>query len=163
MKTVDETGMEEFDDEPEEGESEEIDDLIAEAKEQNERDDEEEKIKVKREMPRHSTEMCKCFYNPEELRDMSEEMARKIGELDEKEAAKKAVAAQYKADIEAKQKEINDLAQRVRNKFEYRDVKLYITWDWEQRKVIFTRSDTGEVHRERAMTVDELQTEIDLN
>jgi len=119
-------------------------------------------VRVVESKPQTSLQSCKCYFSPDELREMSDEMARKIGEIDEKEAEKKAVASQFKADIEAIQKEINWLAQRVRNKFEYRQVKCQIDRDWTNRKVTYVRTDTGEIHRERAMTVDELQTELDL-
>lgn len=107
-------------------------------------------------------EHCKVEFTQEQLREFSEEMARKFGELSVKEDAKKQVASQFKADIEALLNECNALATKVRNKSEYQNVKVEIEKNFEAKRVRFIRTDTGEIIRERAMTADELQTTLQI-
>jgi deoxyribodipyrimidine photolyase len=110
----------------------------------------------------YTYEHCKVEFTAEQLREFSEEMARKFGELSVKEDAKKQVASQFKADIEALLNECNALAAKVRNKSEYQTVKIEIQKFFETKRVMFVRTDTGEIIRERAMTADELQAELPL-
>ena len=109
------------------------------------------------------TENQKCELTPEEISEASEKMAQKMGALRKKEAEKKEVTSQFKADIDALGNDVDTLAQMVRNKFVYRDVEVSIEPDATNKTMVYTRLDTGEVIRERAMTPSELQTELELN
>jgi peptidoglycan hydrolase CwlO-like protein len=165
---IDSLDAEDFESPPEEdleGESEEIDDIIAEEREANEQEAEERnpedvEIKVKPRGPEYSVETCKVQYTDAELRELSDTMARKIGEADAKDSERKEVASRFKADIDSLQNEIGDLATRVRSRYHYSKVKCLVVRDFKAKKVTYTRLDTGEVHRDRPMTVDELQTEL---
>ena len=152
------------DEEPQPGESEELDDIIAEEAEANQQEAIEsergEKFRTEKPGPDTSIEVCKVQLTAEELTESSETLARKIGELAIKEAERKSAANQYKAAMETIENEVEELAARVRNKYEFRKVKCAINYDFRQKKVTWTRTDTGEIHRDRAMTVDELQTRL---
>jgi len=119
--------------------------------------------KEKRTKKQFSKETCKVDFTPAELKEFAEDMAQKMGTLIEKERAKKEVTSQFKAEIEALDGEIKSLASKVRNKFEYRTVQCEIVRDYEKKEISYIRTDTGEVHRERAMNAEELQVLLDLD
>jgi len=103
---------------------------------------------------------CKVEFTEQELADMSCEMARKIGELHDKEDAQKAVAAQMKAEIKALSGDVEQLAVKVRNKFEYRPVRCLVIRNYTAKEITYIRTDTGETHQSRTMRADEAQIEI---
>lgn len=88
---------------------------------------------------------------------MAEEMARKYQEKTDKEDEKKEVVSQFKALIETLENECKQLANRVRNRYEYRSVKCEIVHGYNNNEVQYYRLDIGELTRKRQMTVSERQ------
>lgn len=111
--------------------------------------------------PEYSQQTCKVEFTREELEEFAESMSIKMGEMARKEEAKKEVASQFKADIDAIKNECNALAQKIRNKYEYKPVKCLVVRNYKTRMVTYTRTDTGEEHKTRPMTSDEIQMELD--
>jgi uncharacterized FlaG/YvyC family protein len=106
---------------------------------------------------------CKYEFSGEELADKTEEIARKLEERERKEEAKKEITAQYKAEIDTLKNEISLLGTHLRNRYEFRQIRCEVQRDFEKGTVKVYRTDTGELVRERAMSVSERQTELDLN
>lgn len=105
---------------------------------------------------------CKCDFTSDELNEKTETLARKLEDKENKEDAKKEIASQYKAEIDALSNEIKLLATHLRNKYEFRSVKCEVKRDFEKGIVKIYRTDTAELIKERAMTGTERQAELDL-
>ena len=103
---------------------------------------------------------CKVDFTEQELSEMSNEMARKIGELRDREDSAKSVAAQFKAEIKALSGDVEQLAVKVRNKFEYRPVRCQILRNFTTKEISYIRMDNGEIHQTRTMRPDEAQIEM---
>lgn len=162
---------EDFEGPPEEeiegSEEDEISNVIAEEREANEREAEDRDpddldAMLKPRGPEYCVEVCKVQFTDAELRELSDTMARKIGEADAKDGERKEVASRFKAELDSLQNEIADLATKVRSRYHYSKVKCLVQRDFKGKKVTYTRTDTGEIHRDRPMTVDELQTELEI-
>ena len=74
----------------------------------------------------------------------------------------KEVAAKAKAEVERTRLEAEDLGVLLANGYEYRDVEVLIVVDIDERQVVVTRTDSGEVIEKRRATGAELQGELDL-
>lgn len=106
------------------------------------------------------TKNLKCMLTPDETRTYGMELARANASKDEAEERKKEVDAQLKAEIESHSTRALNLARKINNGYEYRDVKCSMAFDWEANSVTVTRTDTDEVIELRAMTEDERQTTL---
>lgn len=111
---------------------------------------------------RTTIEKCKVFFTEDELKEISELLARKLNELETAEDGKKEVAAQFKAQIDALTNEVRLYGSHVRNKFEYRDVKCDVRVNVNGGTVEFWRQDTGELHRTRKATSADLQESMEV-
>jgi len=78
-----------------------------------------------------------------------------------KEDEAKRAAATYKEDLKTLDARRATLAQRVRERKERRDVPVAEQKDFSRKAISTIRLDTGEIVRERAMSSEELQTELD--
>lgn len=74
----------------------------------------------------------------------------------------KEVAAKAKAEVERTRLEAEDLGVLLANGYEYRDIEVLIAVDIDERQVIVTRTDSGEVIEKRRATGPELQGELNL-
>lgn len=74
----------------------------------------------------------------------------------------KEVAAKAKAEVERTRMEVEEIGALLANGYEYRDVEVAIAVDLDGRRVIVTRTDTGEVIEDRRARPDELQGELAL-
>ena len=104
------------------------------------------------------TEYLKYTFTDEELLALSKTMAKKNQDLGEVEADKKRIVADFAAKVQAFESEIATLARKVYSGYEHRNVECEVTYHTPEigMKTI-TRTDTGEIVREEAMSTSERQ------
>jgi hypothetical protein len=103
------------------------------------------------------TRNLKCILTEDETRIYGMDLARSNASKDESEERKKEVDAQLKAEIESHSTRALNLARKINNGYEYRDVECLTEFDFTKNSATITRVDTGEVVEKRAMTDDERQ------
>lgn len=108
-----------------------------------------------------SMEMVKHVFTEEEKRDFATEMALKVAEMQSLEDQKKAVASQFKSDIEALQAKVNRFAYNLNSGSEMRSVECRIEYDTEHKEATYYRIDTGEFIKTRLMNQQELQISLE--
>jgi len=104
------------------------------------------------------TEYLKYTFTDEELLALSKTMAKKNQDLGEVEADKKRIVADFGAKVQTFESEIATLARKVYSGYEHRNVECEVTYHTPEigMKTI-TRTDTGEIVREEAMSTSERQ------
>ena len=102
-------------------------------------------------------------YTPEEISDMSMELARKNTEHQKAEDQKKSANSQFKSEIDKLTAEINDLSSNMLTGSEVKEVKCEIEDDYVLNKKSITRLDTKEVIFYGDIPEDEKQMEMDLD
>jgi len=105
-------------------------------------------------------EYLKCLLTEKEKTELSAKIAKAISDRASAEAKLKEVGASIKAQIAQLDAEISEKALQINNGYEYRNVECRMDKDYRLGSVTITRLDTGEVIRERAMTVEERQLEL---
>lgn len=102
-------------------------------------------------------------YTPEELSDMSMELARKNGERQKAEDQKKSANSQFKSDIDALTAKINELSRSVVTGSEMKNVKCEVAHNYENGRKTIMRLDTMEFIFDGEIPDDEKQMEMDLD
>ena len=105
-------------------------------------------------------EKLPCKLDNTEVRLKGEELALARKEHHELADAAKASAARFKTSIKEVDERIDDLAEQVRTRQETRDVEIIDVKDMDRQMVDTIRTDTGEVVRSRAMTLNERQIHL---
>lgn len=105
------------------------------------------------------TENLKCMLSEDEIRHVSETMARQIQEKAHLEDDKKSTMANFAAKIAAAEACIIDKSNKVRDKYEYRDVDGILHQNFTNHTIKKIRSDTKEVFEDREMTAREKMDE----
>ena len=108
------------------------------------------------------TESLKVQLTEEEIRTAAEKLAKFTDDIEGKEAEKKSVASQFKADIDNLVSNARTEAALVRNKYTYRQVECHEHFDYPCKSVTVFRDDTGEEIRTRTITTSECQSELPL-
>lgn len=101
------------------------------------------------------TENLKCMLTDDEIKQAGETMARLIQVKAGLEKDKKSVMASFKAKLDAADAQIIDNSNKVRDKYEYRDVDCVQYMNFTKHTIKVTRMDIGAVIDERKMTVKE--------
>lgn len=114
-------------------------------------------------MPKTPTEFLKVIFTREERAEFALELARANQKADELDLKKKEVASKIKAEIEENLKDINVLAKKVNDGYEFRDVEVDYIMDSPKAglKTVFRR-DTGERVRECKMSDEDRQMVLDM-
>lgn len=99
-------------------------------------------------------------FTQSELIELSQELATAHITLGRKELAKKEVTANITAEISSLKSRIAELATKVHDKYELRDVECRRIFDYDKGEVMEVRTDTGEILKERAMTAEETQVPL---
>ncbi len=105
------------------------------------------------------TENLKCMLTEEEVMQAGETTAKLIQDRTHLEKDKKSVMAGFKAKIEAAEAGIIDNSNKVRDKYEYRDVLCEKRHHYSDYTITVIRVDTGETVESRKMTLREKQEE----
>ena len=101
--------------------------------------------------------LCEYKFSEAEKREIAAELANGVAEIAKLEDRKKSAASQFTADINAKQSEVNQAAEKLRSGFEMRDMECEVIYSNIDNVVRWIRTDTGELAHERRMRPDEKQ------
>lgn len=96
----------------------------------------------------------------DERKEYSSKIAELVQDASDLDAQKKAVAADFKAQIEAKTLELESIARKIRDGFEMRPELCDVIYDAVNLQVKWYRADTGELVKSRKMTADEQQQKL---
>lgn len=107
-----------------------------------------------------STESIRHLFTDEEKGKIAQEMAIKVVDLERAEDTKKAVVADYNAQIAGIKASTNLAATKLTNGWEMRNIKCEVEKDFERWKVRFLDMDTKKVLKERDMMPGEFQDEL---
>lgn len=105
------------------------------------------------------SENLKCMLTDEELKLASETTARIVQDKVRLEKDKKSIMASFKAKIDAADAAIIDQSNKVRDKYEYRDIDCILHQNFTTGMTKTIRSDTNKTFDDRKMTVREKQEE----
>ena len=95
----------------------------------------------------------------EEIKQAGETTARLIQTKASLEKDKKSVVASFKAKIEAADAGIIDQSNKVRDKYEYRDVTCVEEHDFDNGTIVVLRTDTDRIVESKKMTLAEKNCE----
>lgn len=104
-----------------------------------------------------SSESLPVKLTQDEINTAAREAAQIQNEITDKEKAKKAFVSQVSGEIKELEAKRGSLISKALTGREFQDVKIKVTYRWKENKKIVTRSDTGEILRESAIPVHELQ------
>ena len=105
-------------------------------------------------------EQLKILFTDAERAEHAQSLARIFPELARIEDEKKAVVSQFKSNIESLQAQANQLSSYVRDGWHYGPVAVKVERDYRNNTFTKTRTDTGEVIQERALTDAERQRSL---
>lgn len=108
------------------------------------------------------TETLMCDLTPDEQRERGEQLAHKLNEKSRLEEEMKAQASGFKTKIKEAENQAVKLKNAVSTKRELRDVQCTEHYDYQRKRVLIVRDDTGVIARERGMTTDEIQRSLPL-
>ena len=108
-----------------------------------------------------TNEYVKVIFTETEKREIAQEMAQKVSELQQAEDDKKAIMSDYKSRIDGLQANVNSAATKLNNGYEMRSIKCEIVPNWDNKKWEFWRTDTQEFLRDKPMSSDDLQMKLD--
>jgi len=108
----------------------------------------------------HGRQVLQVRLTDEELMEQAQKMAEAMEAAERAEGDRKATATHYKAIEEEAQGSARAARTLLRNGYDYRDVDVTITKNWETKTVTITRDDTGEIVSHREMRDSELQIPI---
>jgi hypothetical protein len=108
------------------------------------------------------TETLKCWYTSREKEKISDAMSRTFMEITAMEEELALLKKKYKNQIETKQVEHKELAQKHYAGFEMREVDCHLIRDYRENTVRLIRLDTWEVVDVRPMTAAERQRGLGL-
>jgi hypothetical protein len=108
------------------------------------------------------TEYLKCPLTETEMKKEAEKMANCFSKLSELEGVLKSAKKQIESDIARVEAELTSSVEKYRSGFEMRNIECRIDKDFQTNTVRTIRLDTNEMIRERALTSEERQMEMDL-
>jgi hypothetical protein len=109
----------------------------------------------------YTTYMCKYVFTGKEKTEIAQEMAQSVSEKEQAEKDKKSVMIDFNSQIEGLAAKVNNSATKLNNGYEMRSIKCEIEMDFSNRVVRYIRTDNYETAKERTMTSDELQMQIE--
>ena len=101
-------------------------------------------------------------FNEAELRQAGSDLAQTHQQIEEQDRLIKVVSGQQKADLKRMQTRAQDLASKIRNGGELRDVKVNTFADWKAGTAKVVRMDTNETIRDRLLHMNERQLGLPL-
>ena len=104
----------------------------------------------------------RCNLSPEEFALKASELTQAIDQLSSLEDEAKAIKADLKSRQDAAAAEVSRLNNIVRNRYEMRYVGCEATLNFDTRKVVAVREDTGEVVEDRDMRLGERERQAEL-
>lgn len=116
-----------------------------------------ENIKIRKEK---ITQYLKHDFTEEELKEMSDDIARAILERNDATSQLKGLKSQFDSNIKMAEAKISSLAEKLRSKYEYRTTSCVEEINYITGKYILIREDTGKIIKERELTAKESQIEM---
>jgi len=104
----------------------------------------------------------KYTFTREEKEKLSDELARDVNELKQKQLHKKEMVKSLDSGIAALETEISRLATHVKDGYEFRDIECEMVFDFGSRMKIVTRLDENIEVERNPMTAEELQKKLPL-
>ncbi len=111
---------------------------------------------------RSITKDLPCELTSEELMDRSKDLAEAVKAVANAENQKKLAVSSHTSEIKRAEAKRDVLSNVVSTGQEYKEVLVERVWDYKNKKIIETRTDTGEVILTRDMSDDEMQLELGL-
>ena len=108
-------------------------------------------------------ENVKYEFSELEKKELAEVIAQSIVQRDELTVKKKAKQSEMKADIDALEHKVSELSEKYNDGFEMREMEVYKELDLPNDLVRFIRPDTGEIVKERGLTLEERQGKLGLS
>ena len=105
--------------------------------------------------------LVKYVFNIEEKRQIAQELANGVAELQRIEDQKKSVMSQIKSELDSKQAQVNLKAEQFRSGFEMRRIDCERVYQQSEGVVVWYRLDNQEIAEERKMTADEKQMKFE--
>ena len=109
---------------------------------------------------RNTTESLKCILTDDEIRRYGIAQARANAEIATAEEELQSVKSQYKSRVDAATANRNDMAKRINNGYEFRQVDCIERWDYGSNDITVRRIDTWEVVSRRTMSREEMQRKL---
>lgn len=107
------------------------------------------------------TELLPCELTNNELLERGNEMAHVEQDIAAEEKKQKSLKTELKARMDTLISQRSDLANRIANRQELRDIRVRIEIDYNAGKWMKTRLDTGQVIKSREITEDERQLNLE--
>lgn len=98
---------------------------------------------------------------PPELIGVSQTLAHSIREKEDLESKLAVIKAEYKGKVSAVEEQIKNHSQTIMTGSEQRNVECELVMHWGRNTVSYRRLDNDEIVKERAMTAEERQMELD--
>jgi isopenicillin N synthase-like dioxygenase len=105
-------------------------------------------------------EFIKCTFTENEKKEIAIEMAQKVANLQQAEDKKKAVASDFKSQIDGIQANVNNAATKLNNGYEMRTIKCEVIPNWKKKVWEYWRVDIGTIAKTKPMTADDLQMKL---
>lgn len=99
----------------------------------------------------------KCVLTRDELLEYGGKLADAQQKIAELESALASYKAQNKSESEMAKAAVENLSDKIRSKYEFRDIKCVIERNYDTGRFIVIRMDTGETVEERPLNSDELE------
>jgi len=99
----------------------------------------------------------------EEFKAHAVELAKMMSERDRIENQMQSMRSQFKAELDEATAKINRERTLVQTGREWRDIHCTVVYDYDKKRVVTSRTDTGEVIEDRVMRLDEMQVEMDFD
>lgn len=109
---------------------------------------------------RNTTESLKCILTDDEIRRYGIAQARANAEIATAEEELQSVKSQYKSRVDAATATRNDMAKRINNGYEFRQVDCVERWDYGSNIITVFRTDTYETVSRRTMSREEMQRKL---
>jgi len=109
----------------------------------------------------YSNEYVKYVFSEDEKKEIATELAQKVSDLNQAEDEKKAINSDLKSRIDGLQATVNGSATKLNNGYEMRSIKCEVVPDYELKVFRYIRTDTNEIAKERRMSSDDLQMELE--
>lgn len=99
----------------------------------------------------------KCELTRDELLEAGAKLADAQQTIAELESALASYKAQNKSETEIAKASVENLSDKIRRKYEFRDIRCVVEKDFDHGMFTITRMDTGEIVEARPLTDDELE------
>ena len=109
---------------------------------------------------RNTTESLKCILTDDEIRRYGIAQARANAEIATAEEELQSVKSQYKSRVDAATATRNDMAKRINNGYEFRQVDCQERWNYGSNIITVFRTDTYETVSRRTMSREEMQRKL---